>query len=445
MYKYKFQISDYHAIRNADIAIDGITILTGENGSGKSTLSKWLYYLVSTTSNLESFLYPDFYRAIGDILRRIDSVRMDARSHNIDSNEPFIRPRIIVKNDIDYAEEMVEKAKLYIYQIGSLLKNNFIETKSIGIVRRSLKHISKESELPEITESNVDEVIDTVVNVVNESIDGRLALLRKQLNERKLETFKGIISRRYEDDDQAPDDMNLYEDGVNIIDYDTHTVKNLFGLDRAIYNDTPMSLNSYIFLGNEIWERFQRDMVVKVGEMPAKGKLLKRLLQNIISGDLKMAEEGRAIDNLYYIRQQDNLSIPVSKIATGYKTFSYIYQLLVNGYLTDKSLLLIDEPEAHLHPQWIVKFAEVLVLLNKLLGVKIVIDSHNPDMISAIKAVSMSNDIADNVHFYLAEKDKNDPLKFNYRDLGLNIEDIFKVFNIALERINLYGQSKGFE
>lgn len=35
MSKYRFNISDYHAIENADILVDGITVLAGPNGSGK--------------------------------------------------------------------------------------------------------------------------------------------------------------------------------------------------------------------------------------------------------------------------------------------------------------------------------------------------------------------------------------------------------------------------
>ena len=38
MSKYRFNISDYHAIENADILVDGITVLAGPNGSGKSNI-----------------------------------------------------------------------------------------------------------------------------------------------------------------------------------------------------------------------------------------------------------------------------------------------------------------------------------------------------------------------------------------------------------------------
>lgn len=35
MSNYRYTLSDYNAIKEADIAINGITVLAGENGCGK--------------------------------------------------------------------------------------------------------------------------------------------------------------------------------------------------------------------------------------------------------------------------------------------------------------------------------------------------------------------------------------------------------------------------
>ena len=60
MSKYRYQLSDYHAVGKADILLEGITVLSGENGSGKSTLSLWLYYLVNGSRRYEEFVYNVF-------------------------------------------------------------------------------------------------------------------------------------------------------------------------------------------------------------------------------------------------------------------------------------------------------------------------------------------------------------------------------------------------
>ena len=112
--------------------------------------------------------------------------------------------------------------------------------------------------------------------------------------------------------------------------------------------------------------------------------------------------------------------------------------MLKSGFLNSKTLLIIDEPEAHLHPQWIIEYARLIVLLNKEIGVKFFIASHNPDMVSAIKYISDKENSLDNVNFYLSEKEP-DSFNYNFKHLGTDIEEIFASFNIAIDRINLYG------
>ena len=72
--------------------------------------------------------------------------------------------------------------------------------------------------------------------------------------------------------------------------------------------------------------------------------------------------------------------------------------------MSDKTLLIMDEPESHLHPQWIIEYARLIVLLNKQIGVKFFIASHNPDMVSAIKYISEREKSNANLNFYLAQK-----------------------------------------
>ena len=77
-------------------------------------------------------------------------------------------------------------------------------------------------------------------------------------------------------------------------------------------------------------------------------------------------------------------------------------------------------------------------MLNKELGVKFFLASHNPDMVSAIRYISEKEGILESVNFYLAEKVK-DEFSYNYKFLDKEIDPIFESFNIAIDRINKYG------
>lgn len=125
-------------------------------------------------------------------------------------------------------------------------------------------------------------------------------------------------------------------------------------------------------------------------------------------------------------------------VATGIKSFSILQLLLKNGILTDKTLLIIDEPESNLHPQWIIEYARIIVMLNKELGVKFFLASHNPDMVSAIRYISEKEGVLENANFYLAEK-KEGKFSYDYKFLDKEIDPIFESFNIAIDRINKYG------
>ena len=115
-------------------------------------------------------------------------------------------------------------------------------------------------------------------------------------------------------------------------------------------------------------------------------------------------------------------------------------QLLRNGWLDKETLLMIDEPEAHLHPQWIVEFARLLVKIHKELGVKVLVASHNPDMVAAIQSIAQKEEVIDKTVFYLAQRGKDEP-HYVFSDKGTDISDIFTSFNIALSRIEQYGNS----
>lgn len=55
MGKYIYKLLGYHAVKEAEIKLDGITVLSGINGCGKSTLSRWLYYLINGSRDFDIF------------------------------------------------------------------------------------------------------------------------------------------------------------------------------------------------------------------------------------------------------------------------------------------------------------------------------------------------------------------------------------------------------
>ena len=186
------------------------------------------------------------------------------------------------------------------------------------------------------------------------------------------------------------------------------------------------------------WTDLQKMMINEFKEKPEGADRIIFSISRIIGGNFTVESDFLKNKEIHFV-SADGLDIELEKAATGLNSFAYLQMLLKNGYLDSDTLLLIDEPEAHLHPQWIVEFARLLVNIHKKLGVYIMVASHNPDMVSAIRSISKKEDLADKTNFYLAVKEK-DSLKYTYEYLGTDISRIFESFNIALSRINEYGE-----
>lgn len=54
-------------------------------------------------------------------------------------------------------------------------------------------------------------------------------------------------------------------------------------------------------------------------------------------------------------------------ISVRIKSFILLKVLLDKGILKEKDILILNEPEIHLHPEWQIKYAEIIVLLQKSL------------------------------------------------------------------------------
>ncbi|VVM17606.1 hypothetical protein BSPWISOXPB_2973, partial [uncultured Gammaproteobacteria bacterium] len=63
---------------------------------------------------------------------------------------------------------------------------------------------------------------------------------------------------------------------------------------------------------------------------------------------------------------------------------------------------MLDEPEVHLHPNWQLKYAEIITLLVKN-NINILVTTHSPYMIEALERYAEKYDIKDKTNFYLAK------------------------------------------
>ena len=81
--------------------------------------------------------------------------------------------------------------------------------------------------------------------------------------------------------------------------------------------------------------------------------------------------------------------------------------LLEKGCLKNKDVVILDEPEIHLHPQWQIAYAELIVLLQKQFELSVVVTTHSPYFVDAINLYSCKYGSDNRVNYYLSSNIEN--------------------------------------
>jgi predicted ATPase len=212
-----------------------------------------------------------------------------------------------------------------------------------------------------------------------------------------------------------------------------------FHYDDVFYIESPLILqedaflffdkvlrNKNKYLNHKIYQpKKEQDIFSDTSD---KTKKLNQVIFDIIKGDFVINSNG-----LLKFKRQD-IDFDMSNVATGIKSFGIIQMLLENESLNSNSLLILDEPEVHLHPNWQVKYAEILVLLSKELAIPIVMTSHSPYFIEALEAYSKKYKYESSTNFYFAKKNE-DGLSAKITDVTENISPILSSISEAFYTI----------
>lgn len=113
---------------------------------------------------------------------------------------------------------------------------------------------------------------------------------------------------------------------------------------------------------------YNKDYIVDKTLVEEKLEIIYKMLSNAINGKIIKKE------NDFYLAF-DNITEPISihNISAGLKSFTIIKMMLEEGILKEKDILVLDEPEIHLHPKWQLLYAEIIVLIQKVFNLHIVI------------------------------------------------------------------------
>ena len=445
----RLEISDFRAIGHADIILDGITVIAGENGSGKSTISKLLYHTIKVVNEYDSIIDEQLKNKLRrissnfrDVLRDYSYVFDDREKQLKDLTQQFsnvIDNLSIIDDNEGFFIELTHYVFTWIEEIISAFQDSDWQNKIK--LRLKFRNIDVNAHIERINKSLMNSLSQIDKENVSEpdladTFNRLIAYIRKlysENSERKYNRHNDELFSKLEwqfETNGGNITYNIFESGVALIDRDNDKLSIINDIENVVYIDTPMAIGNVSGVRNDHW-------------MDLNKLIMKDSIQNndtfssqIIHGSAKF-ERTDLFRNKFIFKRDDGKEFNLLEVATGVKSFSILQMLLNNGSLNGNTLLILDEPEAHLHPQWIVEYGRFLVYLNKVIGVKLLVASHNPDMVSALKYITEKEGNPEKLNFYLAEQ-KSEAYQYDYKHLGTDIDAIFESYNKSYEKLDNY-------
>ena len=406
----RFQLKNVGVISEADMLLDNITLIAAENDSGKSTIGKALFTLINTMNYFEDeyilIMNSDIEKRIS-LLKEILELSLDAYKEEIrkvlsDGYEIIENKEIeeFKNNLLDFLYRKIKNRDKEIDSINTdLLKKLELNIKVLNKFKVNNKRIEGLLSV----EKKIMEVIVNLIEVIQET--SSYNLIEKESFQKALkEEFETGIRNIFEDkeesslileDENSSIEIKLLNDEVVETKLPIRELRNNYNI---IYIESPLIIDyldkicsekerkiddkNYILKEN-LMNKLEFNIVDNLLGKEKEIEKINKQIVDIISGEFTFDKQTQK-----YNYKKNGYSINVKNTANGIKTFGLIEMLLNNRRLNEKTILIIDEPEVHLHPNWQVKYAEILVILAMNLKVKILLNSHSPYFIDAIKIYS---------------------------------------------------------
>lgn len=392
----KLILKNIGKIEECSVDINGITVIGGENNTGKSTVGRALYAVFNSFYNVQKRIIDERVESIDNLLTR---AIFSGTIYNFQINIRDVATYIVSHTD-EYKNTEIQSLQDEIFNI--IIKYN------ADINPISLKDINREQ-------------ISQIKSILNVSdIDFLKIALRKKLN---VEFNNQICNIFSEKDGEII--LKIRDNDISIFvkndgNIEIHNSYNISLHTEVVYIDDPFVLDNgkQIFLPlSDSFLNHTRHLYGKLFGQASANK--ENIVENVIVEDkleniyrkLSSVCSGDIISkNLFewgYRKKGSDKILSIQNLSSGLKSFIIIKMLLNNGVLKSNGTIILDEPEIHLHPEWQLLFAELIVLIQKELGIHILLTTHSPYFLNAIEAYSVEHKIDDRCKYYLASSEDN--------------------------------------
>jgi len=393
-------------VSEAEVGLAGLNVIAGPNGTGKSTVGKTVYTIIKSISDCDSIVNEHREIIINSLCRAI-----------------FYG----LKNDLDIAQrnspsknsgDMKILMDNFSYQfLNILLKHlqNGEDEQARKLINHNIKLMDSFSSLKSKSKSSVKKSLNELLSVFN-------AIDRNDMIKQSLEFMYEKMFRQQVNNisSHATSKIFLDNNGNNLKYHVSNNSKTLSFSDRLIIDDigdyleqniipkatfieTPLILQvasnfDLPFHWTDLIEMLSDDSVNKA-KSGICAKIYKEV-SSILGGELVYIDDKQ---DFYFVPKGTDNKLHVNNMASGEKIFGILQKMAKLGFLSPAHLLILDEPENHLHPEWQIKLAEILITLVDN-NVPVLLTTHSATFIDALQEFAEAKDITDKTRFYFADK-----------------------------------------
>lgn len=379
----KLRVDNFALIKHAEIDIDGITVITGNNNTGKSTVGKILFSIYTALTNIDEKIknqrYQMIQRTFISMLHQASgemAERFIWQLHaEFDDFITYVDDKITIDWDIfiEHYAKIVPKLKQKDYQ------TKFKQT------------IAQIEEWPRL-------------RLIKDAIEPYFSsCFHQQLNSLAFPEMQAKVSLFIKDNETKitfdDNSVTTVQPGIELtnmaIFYNSPFVIDL--MDARMLDNLPMK--HLIRLLANYSERMTDD-----SDLLEKSMLQNRLagvlekIDYVLPGRIQKQRRGYALS-----RPEWKEPLAIKNLSMGLKAFVVLKMLLESNQLKEKDVLILDEPEIHLHPSWQLVYAEIIVLLQKEFDLSVVITTHSNFFLDAIETYTKKYQTYDKLHLYLSE------------------------------------------
>lgn len=425
----QIKIKNFARIENATIDIEGITVIAGTNNTGKSTVGKIVFSI---------------FNSLNQIARKINKQRLEEINiKNRKTIELFIAetnvPRVRASREaFTYANRINNELRRYVDCVDDLKDvpvEECIRNATHGLVD-TIENDEKYEELIRILYDNAyerlnvseDKVVrlilteffsdifgDQMKNLVH-SADDTASVEYTIKNKTDHIIFQNNICTDFSDTIGILHKA-IYIDDPFVLDYLSRTNIGIRRMDQML-----IQLLNYSWLTDDMTDDINGEMNGVIESVLSQEKLEKIFgkLHEVVPGKILINKKGE------FCLKDDKFAEPIkiNNLSAGIKSFVVLKMLLEKGVIEKQDVLILDEPEIHLHPEWQVAYAELIVLLQREFELTVIVTTHSPYFLDAIDLFSRKYGTRDKANFYLSEVKDSGGVEI--QSVGENIELIYQ-------------------